>query len=152
MKPPKTADHVAEVLRLGLIEGTSVRQIAKRLSIARKTVRKILGLHSAPPVKAAAARGSLLDAYETPLRAILDDVPDILAPAVLERLRPLGYAGGVTILRARLRQLRAGRSKSVRTARDRVLDVEAEASQDRRRGCSVSSEPAALAGAAEAER
>jgi transposase len=40
----------------------------------------------------------------------------------------------------------------VRTARDRVLDVEAEASQDRRRGCSVSSEPAALAGAAEAER
>jgi hypothetical protein len=41
---------------------------------------------------------------------------------------------------------------TVRTARDRVLDVEAEASQDRRRGCSVSSEPAALAGAAEAER
>ena len=28
---------------------------------------------------------------------------------MLERLRPLGYAGGVTILRARLRQLRAGR-------------------------------------------
>ena len=44
-----------------------------------------------------------------PLRAILDDVPDILAPAVLERLRPLGYTGGVTILRARLRELRVGR-------------------------------------------
>src|SRR5271166_5194730 len=108
MKPPK-ADHVAEVLRLGLIEGISVRQIAKRLSIARKTVRKILGLHTTPPTKPAAARGSLLDAYEAQLRAILDDVPDILAPAVLERLRPLGYTGGVTILRARLRQLRGGR-------------------------------------------
>ncbi len=108
MRPPKTADHVAEVLRLGLIEGVSVRQIAKRLSISRKTVRKILGRHTAPP-KPAAARGSLLDAYETPLRAILDDVPDILAPAVLERLRPLGYTGGVTILRARLRELRVGR-------------------------------------------
>src|SRR5450755_846374 len=118
MKPPKATDHVAEVLRLGLIEGTSVRQIAKRLSVARKTVRKILGRHSAPPVKAAAARGSLLDAYETPLRAILEDVPDILAPAVLERLRPLGYTGGVTILRARLRQL-GPQVVTYRTARDR---------------------------------
>ena len=109
MKPPAGKDHVAEVLRLGLIEGISVRQIAKRLSIARKTVRKVLGLHTTPPTQPVAARGSLLDAYETPLRAILDDVPDILAPAVLERLRPLGYTGGVTILRARLRQLRGGR-------------------------------------------
>jgi transposase len=109
MKPPAAPDHVAEVLRLGLIEGVSVRQIAKRLSISRKTVRKTLGLHNPPPPKPAAARGSLLDAYETPLRAILDDVPDILAPAVLERLRPLGYTGGVTILRARLRELRVGR-------------------------------------------
>jgi transposase len=108
MKLPKAADHVAEVLRLGLIEGISVRQIAKRLSMARKTVRKILGRHT-PPTKPAAARGSLLDAYETQVRAILDDVPDILAPAVLERLRPLGYTGGVTILRARLRQLRGSR-------------------------------------------
>jgi transposase len=109
MKPPAAPDYVAEVLRLGLIEGVSVRQIAKRLSISRKTVRKTLGLHNPPPPKPAAARGSLLDAYETPLRAILDDVPDILAPAVLERLRPLGYTGGVTILRARLRELRVGR-------------------------------------------
>ena len=30
----------------------------------------------------------------------------MLAPAVLERLRPLGYTGGVTILRDRLRRLR----------------------------------------------
>jgi transposase len=109
MKPPAAPGHVAEVLRLGLIEGISVRQTAKRLSISRKTVRKILGLHTAPPPKQAAARGSLLDAYEVPLRAILDDIPDILAPAVLERLRPLGYTGGVTILRARLRELRVGR-------------------------------------------
>ncbi len=109
MSPIDSSGRVAEVLRLGLIEGVSVRQIAKKLSISRKTVRKILGLHTAPPPRPATARGSLLDAYEVPLRAILDDVPDILAPAVLERLRPLGYTGGVTILRARLRELRVGR-------------------------------------------
>ena len=102
-------DSVAEVLRLGLIEGVSVRQTSKRLRMSRKTVRKILGRHTAPPPTVPTARGSLLDAYDVQVRAILDDVPDILAPAVLERLRPLGYTGGVTILRDRLRQLRRGR-------------------------------------------
>ena len=107
MTPIDTSGHVAEVLRLGLVEGVSVRQIAKRLKIARKTIRKILGRHRAPPKPSAApGRGSLLDPYEKPIRALLDDTPEILAPAVLERLRPLGYTGGVTILRALLRRLR----------------------------------------------
>jgi len=98
--------RVAEVLRLGLVEGLSVRAIAKRLRMARKTVRTILGRHRAPPKPAAAPRGSILDPYETAIRGILDDTPEMLAPAVLERLRPLGYTGGVTILRDCLRRLR----------------------------------------------
>lgn len=106
MKPVDPSGHVAEVLRLGLVEGVSVRQIASRLHLARKTVRKILGRHSAPAKPKAAARGSLLDPYEKAIHALLDDTPEMLAPAVLERLRPLGYTGGVTILRARLRSLR----------------------------------------------
>ena len=106
MKPPDASGHVAEVLRLGLVEGVSVRQIAKRLKMARKTIRKILGRHRAPPSKPAMLRGSLLDPYEKPIRALLNDTPEMLAPAVLERLRPLGYTGGVTILRALLRRLR----------------------------------------------
>src|ERR1700738_4717796 len=105
MKPVDPAGNVAEVLRLGLVEGVSVRQIARQLHIARKTVRKILGRHSAP-AKPTVARGSLLDPYEKAIHTLLDDTPEILAPAVLERLRPLGYTGGVTILRARLRKLR----------------------------------------------
>jgi transposase len=104
---PDTPDgRVAEVLRLGLVEGVGVRAIAKRLRMARKTVRKILGRHHAPPRPAAEPRGSILDPYETAIRAVLDDTPEMLAPAVLERLRPLGYTGSVTILRARLRRLR----------------------------------------------
>ncbi len=35
--------RVAEVLRLGLLEGVSVRQIARQLHLSRKTVRKVLG-------------------------------------------------------------------------------------------------------------
>jgi transposase len=96
----------AEVLRLHYIEGASVRLIAKKMGLARKTVRKLLGRHRAPPKPAAEARSSILDPYEPAMRAVLDDVPDLLAPAMLERLRPLGYTGGVTIVRDRLRRLR----------------------------------------------
>ena len=106
MKPPDSSGRVAEVLRLGLVEGVAVRAIAKRLHMARKTVRKILGRHRAPPKPAGDPRGSILDPYEPAIRAVLDDTPEMLAPAVLERLRPLGYTGGVTILRDRLRRLR----------------------------------------------
>ena len=106
MRPTDPSTRVAEVLRLALVEGVAVRAIAKRLKMSRKTVRKILGLHRAPPKPAADSRGSILDLYESAIRAVLDDAPTMLAPAVLERLRPLGYTGGVTILRDRLRRLR----------------------------------------------
>ena len=107
MKPLDSSGRVAEVLRLGLVEGVAVRAIAKRLHMARKTVRKILGRHRAPPKPAGDPRGSILDPYEPAIRAVLDDTPEMLAPAVLERLRPLGYTGGVSILRDRLRHAAA---------------------------------------------
>src|SRR5271170_7665002 len=105
MKLVDPSRNVAEVLRLGLVEGVSVRQIARQLEASRKTVRKILGRHRAP-AKPSTPRGSLPDPSEKAIHALLDDTPEMLAPAVLERLRPLGYTGGVTILRARLRSLR----------------------------------------------
>lgn len=51
-------------------------------------------------------QSSILDAHETAIREVLNDGPEMPAPAVLERLRPLGTKGGVTILRRRLRRLR----------------------------------------------
>jgi transposase len=101
----KGQDQTAEVLRLGLVEGMGVRAIARRLGMARKTVRQILG-RSLPEQKPVAPRASLLDPYDKTIRATLDMVPEIRAPALLERLRPLGYTGGVTILRERLQRLR----------------------------------------------
>jgi transposase len=106
MSGPKLHDRTAEVLRLGLVEGVGVRAIARRLRMARKTVRQILGRSVPQPKAPAAERGSMLDAYDSTIRSIVDDVPDVRAPAVLERLRPLGYTGGVTILRQRLQRLR----------------------------------------------
>ena len=106
MKPLDPSQRAAEVLRLGLVEGVGVRAIARRLGMARKTVRKILGRSLSKPA-AVVVRTSLLDPYEKAIRTIIDDSPEMLAPAVLERLRPLGYTGGVTILRDRLRRIRA---------------------------------------------
>ena len=67
MKLVDPSGNVAEVLRLGLVEGVSVRQIARRLHVSRKTVRKILGRHHAP-AKPPTPRGSLLDPYEKAIR------------------------------------------------------------------------------------
>jgi transposase len=104
MKPVDLSWLRVEVRRLRR-KGLSVRRIARHLQVARTTVRTLLGQHGAP-VKPTATRGSFLDPYEKAIHTLLDDTPEMRAPAVLERLRPLGYTGGVTILRARLRSLR----------------------------------------------
>ena len=68
MKLVDPSGNVAEVLRLGLVEGVSVRQIARQLHLARKTVRRILGRHDAP-------RGPRLDLDERNIAMVLDDTP-----------------------------------------------------------------------------
>ena len=100
-------DQAAEVLRLSFIEGLSVRAISRRLSMARRTVRRLLG-RGLPARRASpgSPRPSMLDRFAPQLRDWLEQTPELSAPAVLERLRPLGYAGGVSVLRERLRALR----------------------------------------------
>lgn len=111
-KQPTVATSAAdtqfpEALRLSLVEGLSIRAIARRLQLSRKTVRKLLGRAPArtPPLEPL-PRVSLLDVYDATIRRLVDDTPELTAPAILERLRPLGYTGGITILRDRLRVLR----------------------------------------------
>jgi transposase len=100
-------DPRAEVLRLSLVEGKPVRAIARILKMSRKTIRRIL-----TPTPAA-SRGSsperrsrLTDAYDDTIRELVRDDERIPAPAVLERLRAVGFSGGITVVRDRLRELR----------------------------------------------
>jgi transposase len=99
-------DRTAEVLRLAYIEGLGVRAIAKRLQMARKTVRRLLGRSPPRPALRPAPRGSILDPHMGVVRKLLEETPELTAPAVLERLRPLGYTGGVSVLRDKIRALR----------------------------------------------
>jgi len=100
-------DQTAEVLRLSFVEGLSVRAIARRLSMARRTVRRLLGRGLPTPREPAPpTRPSMLDRFAPQLRGWLEQTPELSAPAALERLRPLGYSGGVSILRERMSALR----------------------------------------------
>jgi transposase len=101
------AQRRAEVLRLTYADGLGIRAIARRLKMSRKTVRRMLDgdrarRHDKPPLP----RARLLGPFEAAIRQMLSDTPELQAPAVLERLRPLGYRGGITIVRDRLRALR----------------------------------------------
>jgi transposase len=100
-------DRTAEVLRLSYVEGLGVRAIARRLSMARKTVRKLIG-RGLPQRKEPAdeSRPSMLDRFVPQIQSWLAQTPELTAPAVLERLRSLGYGGGVSVLRERMRALR----------------------------------------------
>lgn len=110
MPPSEPRDRTAEVLKLGLVDGLSVRAIAKRLGMARRTVRRMLG-HQLPERQSRAARPSVLDAHLTTIKALLEEAPELSAPAMLERLRPLGYRGGVSVLRDRMRVLRGSQPR-----------------------------------------
>lgn len=98
----------AEVLRLALVEGKSIREISTSLKMARKTVRKALAATPARPaiLSSEPSRARILDSYDDVLRQLVRDDEAIKAPAVIERLRAIGYSGGITVVRDRLRELR----------------------------------------------
>ena len=103
----EASDRFAEVLKLSFVDSLGIRAIARRLHLSRQTVRRFLeGERRKRGGQPDAPRPTLLHAYEGAVRQMLSDTPEMRAPAVLERLRPLGYRGGITILRDRLRQLR----------------------------------------------
>lgn len=95
----------AEILRLRYVEGLSTRAIAKKLSMSRRTVRGVLGERK-PRARAPRPRESILAPFDVMIRAELERTPSLLAPAMLERLRAVGYTGGITVVRDRMHALR----------------------------------------------
>jgi transposase len=100
-------ERKAEVLRMRYVDGLSTRAIARKLSMSRRTVRGLLG-EKLPmrPTREAVPRESILAPYEAEIRRRLADDRDLRAPGLLEVLRLLGYRGGISVLRERMRQLR----------------------------------------------
>ena len=109
------AEQVNEIHRLYHGERWSLRKIERHLHLARKTIRKYL--HSPMPAPARRQRTSKLDAFKSVVASLLEQEPSASAVVLLQRLRSLGYEGGVTILRYYLRQLRANLAPHFRDVR-----------------------------------
>lgn len=92
----------AEIRRLRRAEGLAIAAIARRLGVARNTVKKALG-SDGPPRYRRAAKGSIVDAVEPQLRALLAEFPTMPSTVIMERV---GWTRGKTVLFDRIQQLR----------------------------------------------
>ncbi|WP_149205479.1 IS21 family transposase [Actinotalea subterranea] len=92
----------AEIRRLHRAEGVSIKEIARRLGLARNTVRAALR-GDGPPSRERGPRGSLVDEVEPQIRALLAEFPRMPATVIAERI---GWTRSLTVLKDRVRELR----------------------------------------------
>jgi transposase len=92
----------AEIRRLYRAEEMGIRAIARRLGIARNTVRDALRSDE-PPRYERAGKGSAVDAAEPEIRRLLGEFPEMPATVIAERI---GWDRGITVLRDRVGELR----------------------------------------------
>lgn len=95
----------SEVRRLHQVERLSKSAIAAKLSMSRTTVDRLLSL-DAPPKYERTVRRSQLDEFADAIAAMLDADPRVPATVVIQQLRPLGYQGGISILKDHLAVVR----------------------------------------------
>lgn len=97
-----TVEDWAEIRRLHFAEGLGIKTIAKRLGVARNTVR-VAVRSGEPPSYRRARKPSAVDLVEDRIRELLKDCPTMPATVIAERI---GWARGITILRERVAELR----------------------------------------------
>ena len=92
----------AEIRRLHRAEGMGIKAIARRLGVARNTVRTALRSDE-PPRYERAATGSVVDAAEPQILELLREFPDMAATVIAERIE---WRHSMTVLRDRVAELR----------------------------------------------
>jgi transposase len=95
-------ENWAEIRRLHRAEGVPIKEIARRLGVARNTVRAAL-TSDRPPKYERVARGSVVDAFEPRIRVLLAEWPRMPAPVIAERI---GWPYSLSPLKKRLTLIR----------------------------------------------
>ena len=109
------AELEQELVLLNTQKGWSIRALARHFGISRNMVRRILRRHEGrrdrghdilkvSPDKE--PRNSKLDPFDDTITRLLEKFPKITGVRLLEELQTAGYAGGISILRDRLRKRR----------------------------------------------
>jgi len=93
----------AEILTLYYTEKCSVRSIATRLGLHRRSVQRVIDRRSVRLVRQAPVRSSILDPYKEQIREFMRKDPRIGSPALMNQLRRLGYTGGITVVKEYVR-------------------------------------------------
>ncbi|WP_043735553.1 IS21 family transposase [Nocardia asiatica] len=92
----------AEIRGLHRAEGVPIKEIARRLGVARNTVRSALA-SDRPPKYERKPRGRVVEAYEAQIRALLAEYPRMPGSVIAERI---GWPYTLNPLRIRLREIR----------------------------------------------
>ena len=95
----------AELRRLHFIEHVPIRELARRKGLQRATVRR--AIRSAdPPKYSRPARASKVDPFKPEIARLLKEDARLPVVRMRELLQPLGYAGGESILKEHVREIR----------------------------------------------
>ncbi|WP_373889108.1 helix-turn-helix domain-containing protein, partial [Mycobacterium sp. PO1] len=97
-----SVEQWAEIRRLHRSEGVPIKEIARRLGVARNTVRAALASDTAPSYSRP-SKGSAVDAFEPQIRALLREYPTMPATVIAQRI---GWAKSMTVLKDRVRVIR----------------------------------------------
>jgi transposase len=97
-----TVEDWAEIRRLYLAERMPIKAIAKRLGLARNTVRNAVRSVQ-PPRYVRAGSGSIVDEVEPRIRDLLKEFPQMPATVIAERI---GWDRSLTVLKDRVQLLR----------------------------------------------
>ena len=90
--------------------GLSIRKIARKLHIHRKTVRKHLAAGSFPEYHRKTEKPSLLDPYRQVIRDYLDD-DDYQGTWLLDRVKRMGYTGSYETLKIYVRSIKGQKAR-----------------------------------------
>lgn len=99
-----TPDQINEIHRLHWIEKWSQRRIAGHLHIGRHTLAKYLDQPA--PTRGRRDRSSKLDPFKAAVAELLLQDPKAPATVIAQRLKTLGFDGGITIVKDYLLALR----------------------------------------------
>ncbi|RCG33176.1 IS21 family transposase [Sphaerisporangium album] len=92
----------AEIRRLHRAERMPIKAIARRMGISKNTVKRAL-VAETPPKYQRPGKGSIVDAVDPQIRALLAEFPDMPATVIAERI---GWNRSLTVLKDRVRMLR----------------------------------------------